>query len=60
MSHEQLRQGGVMRCCMEALRRAANDHPVGYVLQCPYSDDRSHQLIKANDGVWEWNRPSEL
>lgn len=58
----QVRQGGLMRCCLGSLdsalhELAMNDLPVpsvGTVIGCFHCKER---MIKAEDGVWEWDHP---
>ncbi|MDP3794197.1 MAG: hypothetical protein Q8R07_05640 [Candidatus Uhrbacteria bacterium] len=52
-----LRQGGVMRCCVQTLDNALFYHEKeGDVLPCRYC---SSSLI-VRDGAWEWNSPQAV
>ena len=49
-------QGGLMRCCIEALDNRADENvPPGQVITCPHC----HDSIKLVDGVWRWSSLKE-
>ncbi|KKN03262.1 hypothetical protein LCGC14_1109280 [marine sediment metagenome] len=56
MATRMLRQGGVMRCCIDTLESTVvEDMDDGDTIQCMHTDDPDHQLIY-RDGAWEWHR----
>jgi hypothetical protein len=55
-NERRVRAGGLMRCCLATLAASAAITSAGSVMQCAYSEDRSHSMRVAADGVWEWNR----
>ena len=56
----QWRQGGLLRCCMaslaEHLASCDEEPPIGTVLDCKFDQPGNGELIRAEDGVWEWNK----
>ena len=52
------RHGGLLRCCIqsldEQLEATETQPPIGTVLICVYCHKPT--LVRAPDGVWEWNR----
>lgn len=52
-----VRQGGLMRCCTATIAETEDSTEVGDMLDCKYEPVGNKNLIVADDGVWEWNRP---
>ena len=52
-----VRQGGLMRCCLATINETYDVTEVGDMLDCKYENPGNKNLIVADDGVWEWNRP---
>lgn len=51
-NQRRIRQGGLMRCCLETIRTRTALTKVGDVHECNWCSS-SHRV--APDGVWEWN-----
>ena len=48
-----IRQGGLMRCCIETLADYHGADNEGTVLACNWCSDS----MRVRDGAWEWNSP---
>jgi len=46
-----------MRCCLATINETYDVTEVGDMLDCKYENPGNKNLIVADDGVWEWNRP---
>lgn len=53
-----IRQGGLMRCCIETIMLAAHGGTLDEAqpLQCRYIDAVEHRM-RYRDGAWEWDWP---
>lgn len=61
MVEMKVRQGGLLRCCLQTLAEHLDEitevPPVGTILDCKFEMDKNNgNLILASDGVWEWNK----
>ena len=60
-NQRMVRQGGLMRCCLHTLAKDTQLSVVGSTLVCEYETVKDvPQMIVADDGVWEWNRPGDV
>ena len=50
--HHSIRIGGLMRCCIEAIRSRAVHGTEGELDECP----SCHDKYRFRDGAWEWYR----
>jgi hypothetical protein len=58
---DQVRIGGLMRCCTGTIGEYYQDDPAkraaeGEKLKCRYSDSPDHGNMIFRDGAWEWDR----
>lgn len=56
-NERMVRIGGLMRCCLATLGNSESPSVVGTVLDCQYETPGNANMVVAQDGVWEWNRP---
>ena len=57
---DKIRQGGLMRCCLETVGDLYPDGPAriaaeGQKLQCGYAQDNPLHRMIFRDGAWEWD-----
>lgn len=56
-NERNIRHGGLMRCCLDTWQHTTTPTEVGDVLDCKYEPVGNSQMVVAEDGVWEWNKP---
>lgn len=60
MSQEsKIRQGGLMRCCIETITIYQGSDEEGKVIDCAY-EKLGNQQLRYRDGAWEWNEDFTL
>lgn len=61
-SQTEVRQGGLMRCCIETIRKFIDLFPdeeaKDMLMDCRHVHAGNRQ-IKLVDGIWSWNEKSE-
>lgn len=62
--NDQVKIGGLMRCCLETIGDLYPDGPAkvatqGQTLQCKYVTDRDTHRMIFEDGFWRWDYPED-